>query len=312
VAPPRAATELIRGQALHAALAAIDGQHGTVSEYAEGRALQKELHAVDTALFCPSASADEGGGGGAACAAAAPLPAVRLPILPQWQVLGIDLREPAKRMQSKTRPFVVHCHCMLASDPESEPGPQPARELDGGGGGGGGGGGDDDGNARRDIWLSGLSAPPPVLPSGGGGGGGGDAVAAEVPPPPLASSSSSSSSSSQQQDMAVSPPPPPPQPRRAVAGVACATLPAQEELSTRAAGGGAVVSSSHEQARQYRNLRGPATTDGAAAPVPGTAAASLCKSRVSIMVKQADDLRKDQVVLDTIELMRTILARVSC
>lgn len=49
--------------------------------------------------------------------------------------------------------------------------------------------------------------------------------------------------------------------------------------------------------------------------VPGRKRAALPQARpvtvtrVSIMVKQADDLRKDQVVLDTIELMRLILRR---
>ena len=89
------------------------GKHSSPEQYSDQPELKRQLQDVHNSLFKQQAqgeSHEEGPGGGDEPSGIS----VRLPVLPQWQCVGLR-EESCKRMSSKTRPFMVDCLCRTSS-----------------------------------------------------------------------------------------------------------------------------------------------------------------------------------------------------
>lgn len=122
--------ELIQGQNLHAALKLVDSVHASADQFADGATLKKQLKDAARAVFpaaLAAASSDEQTA--EARAAAATIATPRLPVLPEWGCVRID-HHSAKRMGSKTRPFMVSCDCVRMCSPGGSISEKPSRASD--------------------------------------------------------------------------------------------------------------------------------------------------------------------------------------
>ena len=119
-APGSSTLALIRGQALHGALSLVDSQHGDTGQFLDGAQLKKQIKDVAQAVFpsalAASSSAEMTPEQRAAAERQVQVATPRLPVLPEWGCVGIDHRS-ARRMSSKTRPFMFACECVHLGSP---------------------------------------------------------------------------------------------------------------------------------------------------------------------------------------------------